>query len=253
MITGSLCLTEILKSWKSCSSNRLASQTADSTSASGVALPYFSNSRLSRLPALTPIRIDTPAALARRAISPTWSSNWRMLPGLTRTAAHPASIAAYTYLGWKWMSAMTGIWLLRAMSPSASASSWLGHATRTMSHPDAVNSAICCSVALTSAVRVVHIDCTEIGASPPTATLPTWILRDARRGAMTGCEGMDGIPRATDMPTILLYAGPTPEPRRRTATRKSDEAAYGRRSHVDSSRSSWNPAAAACSRNVSAS
>ena len=34
-MTGSLCLTEILKSWKSCSSKRLASQTADSTSASG--------------------------------------------------------------------------------------------------------------------------------------------------------------------------------------------------------------------------
>jgi hypothetical protein len=32
-----------------------------------------------------------------------------MLPGFTRTAAQPASIAAKTYLGWKWMSAMTGI------------------------------------------------------------------------------------------------------------------------------------------------
>ena len=32
-----------------------------------------------------------------------------MLPGLTRTAAHPASIAANTYFGWKWMSAITGI------------------------------------------------------------------------------------------------------------------------------------------------
>ena len=32
-----------------------------------------------------------------------------MLPGLTRTAAQPASIAAKTYLGWKWMSAITGI------------------------------------------------------------------------------------------------------------------------------------------------
>ena len=41
MTTGSLCFTEILKSWKSCSSNRLGLQTADSTSASGVALPYF--------------------------------------------------------------------------------------------------------------------------------------------------------------------------------------------------------------------
>ena len=71
MTTGSLCLTEILKSWKSCSSKRLASQTADSTSASGVALPYFSSSRLSRLPALTPIRMLVPAALARLAISAT--------------------------------------------------------------------------------------------------------------------------------------------------------------------------------------
>ena len=59
-----------------------------------------------------------------------------MLPGLTRTAAQPASIAAKTYLGWKWMSAITGICDLRAMAGSASASSWLGQATRTMSQPD---------------------------------------------------------------------------------------------------------------------
>jgi hypothetical protein len=32
-----------------------------------------------------------------------------MLPGFTRTAAQPASIAANTYFGWKWMSAITGI------------------------------------------------------------------------------------------------------------------------------------------------
>ncbi len=94
MTTGSLCFTEILKSWKSCSSKRPASQTADSTRASAVGLPYFSSSRLSSEPALTPIRIETPASLARRAISATWSSNCRMLPGLTRTAAQPASIAA---------------------------------------------------------------------------------------------------------------------------------------------------------------
>ena len=50
-----------------------------------------------------------------------------MLPGLTRTAAQPASIAANTYFGWKWMSAMTGICDLRAMAGSASASSWRGH------------------------------------------------------------------------------------------------------------------------------
>ena len=195
MMTGSLCLTEILKSWKSCSSNRDASQTADSTSASGVALPYLSKMRLSSEPALTPMRIETPASLAARAIAPTWSSNLRMLPGLTRTAAQPASIAANTYLGWKWMSAMTGICDCFAIAGSASASSWLGHATRTMSQPAAVSSAICCSVVLTSEVSVVVIDCTETGASPPTSTVPTLILRVLRRGARTG-GGMAGRPRS---------------------------------------------------------
>ncbi len=106
-----------------------------------------------------------------------------MLPGLTRTAAQPASIAANTYFGWKWMSAMTGIWLCLAISGRASASSCDGTATRTMSQPVAVSSAICCSVALTSEVSVVVIDWTEIGASPPTATEPTLIWRVLRRGA----------------------------------------------------------------------
>ena len=32
-----------------------------------------------------------------------------MFPGFTRTAAHPAAMAAKTYLGWKWMSAITGM------------------------------------------------------------------------------------------------------------------------------------------------
>ena len=132
MITGSLCLTEILMSRKPCSSNSEHSHSADSTSASGVALPYFLSNRPSRDPALTPIRIGTPAAAAAPAISLTWSSNLRMLPGLTRTAAQPASMAAKTYLGWKWISAMTGIWDLRAMIGSASASSWEGTATRTI-------------------------------------------------------------------------------------------------------------------------
>ncbi len=67
------------------------------------------------------------------------------------------------YFGWKWMSAITGMLLCRAISASASASSCRGQATRTMSQPAAVSSAICCSVALTSWVLVVHIDCTEIG------------------------------------------------------------------------------------------
>src|SRR3954471_18089239 len=207
MTTGSLCLTEILKSWKSCSSKRLASHTADSTSASGGALPYFSSSRGSREPALTPIRIEVPRSLAAAAISLTWSSNLRMLPGLTRTAAQPASIAAKTYFGWKWMSAITGICECRAISGSASASSCDGQATRTMSQPAAVSSAICCSVVFTSEVRVVVIDCTETGASPPTSTLPTLICRVLRRGASTG-GGAAGMPRLTDVMTgpSLLFA-----------------------------------------------
>ena len=196
MTTGSLCLTEILMSWKSCSANRLASHSADSTSASGVALPYLASSRLSSEPALTPIRIGVPWSRAAAAISLTWSSNLRMFPGFTRTAAQPASIAAKTYLGWKWMSAITGIWLLRAIAGSASASSWLGQATRTMSQPDAVSSAICCSVALTSAVSVVVIDCTEMGCSLPTPTLPTCSCRVFRRGASVGAGGT-GMPRET--------------------------------------------------------
>jgi hypothetical protein len=196
MTTGSLCLTEILMSWKSCSAKRLASHRADSASASGVALPCLASRRLSSEPALTPIRIGVPWSFAACAICLTWSSNLRMLPGFTRTAAQPASIAAKTYFGWKWMSAITGIWDLRAIAGSASASSWLGQATRTMSQPEAVSSAICWRVALTSEVSVVVMDWTEIGCSLPTPTGPTCSCRVFRRGARVGA-GVDGIPRET--------------------------------------------------------
>ncbi len=104
------------------------------------------------------MRIGVPVSAAARAISPTLSSNFLMLPGFTRTAAQPASIAAKTYFGWKWMSAITGICDLRAMAGSASASSCEGTATRTIWQPDAVSSAICCSVAFTSEVSVVVMD-----------------------------------------------------------------------------------------------
>ena len=207
MTTGSLCLTEILKSWKSCSSNRLASQTALSTSASGVGRPYFCNKRGSSEPAFTPMRRLTPASLAALAISPTLSSNALMFPGLTRTAAQPASIAWKTYLGWKWMSAMTGIWLFFAMMCNTSASSWVGTATRTMSQPDAVNSAICWSVPLMSVVLVVVIDCTETWCSLPTITLPTLIWRVLRRGASVSTTR--GSPMFTA--TAISYSARAPE------------------------------------------
>ena len=147
---------------------------------------------------MTPIRNDTPASVAALAISATLSSNCLMLPGLTRTAAQPASMAAKTYRGWKWMSAITGICDFMAMIGSASASSALGTATLTMSQPAAVSSAICCSVPLMSVVLVLVIDCTEIGASPPTWIDPTLILRDFLRGAST-FAGAAGMPRLTVM------------------------------------------------------
>src|SRR4028118_1437885 len=93
------------------------------------------------------------------------------------------------------MSAITGICDLRAITGSASASSWLGQATRPMSQPVAVSSAICCSVALMSVVGVVVIDCTETGASPPTSTFPTLTWRERRRSASTGGGGA-GMPRS---------------------------------------------------------
>src|SRR5712692_3261609 len=182
MITGSCCFTEILMSVKPCSSNSEHSHSADSASASGVARPYLASSRLSSEPALTPILIGTPASPAAAAMSATLSSNALMLPGFTRTAPQPASIAANTYLGWKWMSAITGIWDLRAISGSASASSCDGTATRTIWQP------------------VVVIDWTDTGAPPPTGTaclpLPTMIWRDLRRGA-SGSGGSCGRPRST--------------------------------------------------------
>src|ERR1700722_5630022 len=193
MITGSLCFTLILMSPKPCSSNSDASHSALATSASGVALPYLVMNRLSSDPALTPILIGMPAAPAALATSPTRPSNSLMLPGFTRTAAQPASIAAKMYLGWKWMSAITGIWLCLAISRSASASSCRGHATLTMSQPVAVSSAICCSVALTSCVLVVVIDCTATGWSLPMPTAPTMSWRVLRRGASVGAGGA-GIP-----------------------------------------------------------
>src|SRR3954469_10319055 len=94
------------------------------------------------------------------------------------------------------MSAITGICDFLAMAGRASASSVSGTATRTIWQPAAVSSAICCSVALMSAVLVVVIDCTLTGKSLPTPTPPTSSCRVLRRGARTG-GGAAGMPRLT--------------------------------------------------------
>ncbi len=48
-----------------------------------------------------------------------------------------------------------------------------GTATRTISQPAARSSLICRTVASTSQVLVLHMDCTVTGALPPTLRLPT--------------------------------------------------------------------------------
>ena len=92
----------------------------------------------SRLPAFTPMRIGSPRSLASRATS-LMCSPLRMLPGFSRSACTPASIAASARRYWKWMSAMIGtgdrgtIWA----SPSAASSSL--QVQRTMSQPAAAS------------------------------------------------------------------------------------------------------------------
>ena len=50
-----------------------------------------------------------------------------------------------------------------------------------MSAPASSSSRIWAMVAAASEVSVLVIDCTVIGASPPTGTEPTWICRLLRR------------------------------------------------------------------------
>jgi hypothetical protein len=68
---------------------------------------------------------------------------------------------------------------------------------RTMSAPASAQACTCATVAFTSVVSVLVMVCTVIGASPPTATGPTWIWRVLRRsmlrhGRMGLCD-MSGL------------------------------------------------------------
>ena len=71
------------------------------------------------------------------------------------------------------MSATIGTSTWRTMSFSASALSWSGQDTRTMSTPAASARRICATVPATSVVSVLVMVCTVIGAPSPTGTLPT--------------------------------------------------------------------------------
>src|SRR5918995_1300219 len=83
------------------------------------------------------------------------------------------------------MSATSGMRIWRLISPSFSAASRTGTAQRTMSQPAASSDQISSSVAWTSRVSVLVIDCTVRGASPPTFTVPIWICRLFRRVIMS--------------------------------------------------------------------
>ncbi len=79
------------------------------------------------------------------------------------------------------MSATSGTFEALAMVANAFVESSSGQETRTMSAPASSSWRIWPMVALASAVSVLVIDCTVIGASPPTSTDPTRILRLTRR------------------------------------------------------------------------
>src|SRR3972149_3709788 len=82
------------------------------------------------------------------------------------------------------MSATSGIRICFLISPSFSAASLTGTATRTMSQPAASRDQIWSSVATTSRVSVLVMDCTVIGASPPIMMEPSWICLVLRRGVI---------------------------------------------------------------------
>src|SRR6266702_104083 len=73
------------------------------------------------------------------------------------------------------MSATTGMGLIRFTCARATAASISGTAQRTISQPTSASTLIWAIVVETSRVSVLHIDCTEQGASPPIGTRPICI------------------------------------------------------------------------------
>ena len=147
-----------------------------STMASAVTPLYFLRIFFSREPELTPIRIDMPASLAQSTTALTFLA-LPILPGLILKASAPARVAAMANRWSKWISAIRGIKISFLMARMASAAWWSGTATLIISHPALCKRLIWETVASTSAVGVVVMDCTETGAIPPTGTFPTFIRR----------------------------------------------------------------------------
>ena len=68
------------------------------------------------------------------------------------------------------------------MRGTAAAASLRSTVMRTISEPAPANAATCRAVSSTSAVSVLVMDCTTMGASPPTRTPPTSTDTERRRG-----------------------------------------------------------------------
>ena len=146
----------------------------------GAGLAIFSSRSRSSEPALTPMRIEQPWSLAALTTSLTRSA-LPILPGLMRRQAAPAlgrfdgALVVEMDVGDDRHLEASHDRLQRRVDSSS------GQETRTMSTPASSQRRICAMVALASAVSVLVIDCTVIGASPPTGTEPTMICRDLRR------------------------------------------------------------------------
>ena len=76
------------------------------------------------------------------------------------------------------MSAIIGTLECLQISLSALVESSSGQDTLTKSAPSLIKSSICLTVAITSVVNVLVIDCTDIGFEPPIFTFPTLISLD---------------------------------------------------------------------------
>ena len=147
-------------------------------------------------PWLMPIRRAVPCSLqmlnsgrARSAIASTARSysssvrsSWRKLrlsvklPGLTRTFSTKAAHASATS-GRKCTSAMSGVSMPSArrrflISRSDSASFIEGTVSRTISQPAATIRFTCATLASTSDVNVLVIDCTTMGRPSPNSIFP---------------------------------------------------------------------------------
>ena len=97
-----------------------------------------------------------------------------IFPGFMRTAS--MNSAQYTANLWlKCISTTKGKGLCALISFKALASAISRQARRTISAPAKYKRLICSKQPFMSRVFAKSIDCTDIGASPPTSTLPTLI------------------------------------------------------------------------------